>query len=90
MDVDKFNSDKGNTESVNKKRIYQPPPAHVIEQYVRKICQSFAQTDETIDSPEVIWGFTEFVKVVSAITARKLNECTQSSADLVDKANQPQ
>lgn len=69
---------------MHKKIIYQPPPDTVIEACVRQICQNFAQTNEAFNQPDVIWGFTEFVKVVSAINARALNEAPPSNPERVD------
>lgn len=59
---------------MTKKIVYQSPPAEVIEAYVRDICGKLGQTDEAFNCSEVVYGFAQFVKVISDIKVRVLND----------------
>ncbi len=61
--------------------VYCPPPTEVVEACVRKICQELGQgADETFNTPDVIWGFTEFVNISNAIAARRLNQVANAES----------
>lgn len=49
---------------------YIPPPSEHIEEYGRQVCQELG--DEFAE-PEIIHGFTQFVKVAVQIIERRLN-----------------
>jgi len=50
---------------------YIPPATHQIETYGREVCHELG---EDFTEPEVIAGFTQFMKVVIAFAARRLNQ----------------
>jgi len=55
--------------------VYCPPPAEAVAACARKICKELGQgADETFNTPDVIWGFTEFVNISNAIAAHRLNQ----------------
>jgi hypothetical protein len=58
---------------------YIPPPSEHIEAYGRQVCRELG---EEFAEPEVMHGFTQFVKVVVGIIARRLNaEEVDNAAD---------
>ncbi len=57
--------------------VYCPPPAEAVEAFAHKICQELGQgSNETFNTPDVIWGFTEFVNISNTIAAYRLNQTT--------------
>lgn len=58
---------------------YIPPFSKHIEDYGRQVCRELG---EEFAEPEIIHGFTQFVKVVVGIIARRLNaEGVDNAAD---------
>lgn len=58
---------------------YFPPTPEHIEAYGRQVCRDLG---EEFAEPEVMHGFTQFVKVVVGIVARRLNaEEVDNAAD---------
>ncbi|KAB2902707.1 MAG: hypothetical protein F9K27_15860 [Anaerolineae bacterium] len=49
---------------------YIPPPSEHIEDYGRQVCRRLG---EEFAEPEIIHGFTQFVKVAVQIIERRLN-----------------
>ncbi len=56
--------------------IYVPPSDKTIEEYVKAVCQEYAQqrNEPKIDSPEVRNGFAAFLKVIMRIEANLRNQ----------------
>ncbi|KAB2902361.1 MAG: hypothetical protein F9K27_17050 [Anaerolineae bacterium] len=57
-------------ESQPRRVIYLPPASHRLEDYSQQVCHDLG---EEFTEPEVIEGFTQFVKVAVRIMARHLN-----------------
>ena len=49
---------------------YIPPPPEQVEDYGRQVCRELG---DAFDEPEIIHGFTRFVKVAVQIIERRLN-----------------
>lgn len=49
---------------------YIPPASHQVETYGRKVCHELG---EEFTEPEIVEGFTQFVKVFIAFAERKIN-----------------
>jgi len=49
---------------------YIPPASHKVEAYGREVC---TELGEEFTEPEVVEGFTKFIKVVVAFAERRLN-----------------
>jgi len=73
-------------ESVNRKITYHPPDSQILEQFARDVCRELAKDCEgdRLD-PEVISGFSNFMKLVARMRAKELNGQTR---DLIDKHRQ--
>jgi uncharacterized membrane protein YjjP (DUF1212 family) len=64
---------------VKTRTVYCPPPAEAVEACVRKICRELGQeAAETFNTPDVIWGFTEFVNISNVIAVHRLNQVANS------------
>ncbi len=52
------------------RRVFQPPPARLVDQYAQAVCQRLSQTvNPTFNTADVQQGFAAFVQTIAALTA---------------------
>ena len=55
--------------------VYQAPPAKLIDECAHHICKELGHVvGENFNTPDVVWGFAEYLKVVAAIAVKQSNE----------------
>lgn len=60
-------------QAVHKFIIYYPPSQEVIDRFARDVCLHMAQrVDVVFNTPEMIRGFSAFIKIVACIYAKHL------------------
>ncbi len=62
------------------RRVFQPPPARLVDQYAQAVCQRLSQTvNPTFNTADVQQGFAAFVQTIAAITADHRTRAQDSS-----------
>ncbi|MCL4878520.1 MAG: hypothetical protein KJ064_17805 [Anaerolineae bacterium] len=74
-----------NESSQQRNVIYIPPETEAIETYARTVCKTFAEKHDTAyGSPEMIEGFTTFMKLVVRVKLKHLHrDATRENKMLV-------
>jgi hypothetical protein len=73
----------GKTDTVQKVVEYCPPPEAVIDQFARDVCTRMAQKgDAGYATPEIVTGFSTFLKVLSSAYAKYLTKHPESTGKL--------
>ncbi|MEP7288646.1 MAG: hypothetical protein ABI947_23070 [Chloroflexota bacterium] len=71
------------TRPVHKIVAYYPPPREVIDNFAREVCQQLGQkVDAGFNTPEMVWGFASFIKIVAVIYAKHLSKPSDPSTPL--------
>ncbi len=75
--------------------VYQVPPAESIDACAQHICHDLSKkVSGSFDTPDVVWGFAEFLKVVAEIAVKQVNQdaawSDDDGAEPVDKSDEQQ
>ena len=67
-----------------KRIIYHPPSPQAIQKYAQEVCKRLGAT---YDTPEVISGFANYIKLATTIWSEHLNASGESEEKLDSKHN---
>lgn len=64
---------------------YRPPDAEVIDEYAKTVCIQLAQQiDPSYAAHDVVLGFSDFVKLVLKLQAKRLNNEGHAHVDGIE------
>lgn len=67
---------------MTKRKVYIAPKANVIADYAQGVCRELsAEHDASLSDPQVVSGFSDFLRVVSEAVAKQLNRDDSASFD---------
>jgi hypothetical protein len=64
-----------NQEWAEKKKVtYHPPEPVLIDQFANRVCHAMAERgDDRVLDPEVVNGFSSFIKLIARVKSKELN-----------------
>lgn len=74
MPDDSYGDSATKGEGLSQKLIYQPPAPTLIDRFASIVCNAMAENgDVSIADPDVVSGFSNFMKLIAKVRSKELN-----------------